>query len=244
MTAKWLMNADVGEGCDDSLIMPYLDCANICCGAHAGGETEINTTLELCKTYGVNAGAHPGYADRENFGRLSLTLSPDAITRSVREQVLNLITIAKTHHLPVLYVKPHGALNHDMLAKPDIFAAICAAVAGINPNLALMVPTNAKQEEQTRLANEFGLTIWWEVFADRAYEPNGLLRSRQYPDAMHQDPTAIVAQIERIMTEGKIRAIDGTDLDIRHSRTICLHGDHSPSVTAARLWKEQSQPKG
>ncbi|SUO95012.1 5-oxoprolinase subunit PxpA [Suttonella ornithocola] len=233
---KWLLNADVGEGCDDSLIMPYLDCANICCGAHAGGEAVMQETLALAKMHGVMVGAHPGYADRDNFGRISVPMTFDALTQSVREQILALMEAAKAQQIPVYYVKPHGAMNHDMLQSEAIFSAICAAVAGVSERLALMVPTNAHSEQQEKIAAEYGLTIWWEVFADRAYEPSGLLRPRKYADAMHDSADKIVTQIERIMAEGKIRAVDGSDLEVSEGRTICVHGDHALSVEAVRQW--------
>lgn len=236
MSKRWLLNADVGEGCDDSLIMPYLDCANICCGAHAGGAEAMHETLALAKKYAVMAGAHPGYPDREHFGRLSLALTPEALEATLRAQILALTHAAAAQEVPVRYVKPHGALNHDMLQKEDVFTAICKVTAEINPDFAVMVPTNARHEVQSKIAAQYGLTIWWEVFADRAYEPSGLLRPRKYADAVHHEPAEIINQLEQIENSATITAIDGSLISVDAAKTICVHGDNPTSVEAIRQW--------
>ncbi|PIE42192.1 MAG: hypothetical protein CSA47_01715 [Gammaproteobacteria bacterium] len=231
MTKKrWTLNADVGEGCDDTLIMPFLDCANICCGMHAGSEAITQKTIALAESYNVTVGAHPGYADAEHFGRLSLDLTPAQLHETLHAQISLLDQLSKK----LAYVKPHGALNHDMLKNDSIFAKICEVTASINPNLALMVPTNARQASQQAIADKYGLTIWWEVFADRAYQPDGLLRPRKYDDAVHRDSERIVEQIRRIRDRESIVAVDGTEIDISTARTICVHGDNSASVQAIR----------
>lgn len=227
---RWTLNADVGENYDDVLIMPFLDCANVCCGQHAGSEAVTAATIALAEKFEVTVGAHPGYSDPENFGRFSLNLSDEALRESLTEQLSLMCRLCPT----LTYVKPHGALNHDMLANEQIFTSICEVIASINPLLALMVPTNANQHQQTAIATAKGLTIWWEVFADRAYEPSGLLRSRQHDDAVHHDPQTIIAQIQRIRESGEIIAIDGSVLDVSDAQTICVHGDNAPSVYALK----------
>ncbi len=236
MMSPWLLNADVGEGYDDSRLMAYLDCASICCGAHAGGVNAMRSTLALAKRHGVTPGAHPGYGERATFGRRSLSLPLAELEASVREQILTLTALAAETALKPAYVKPHGAMNHDMLEDDTVFAAICRAVASLDPTLAVMVPTNPRQRQQRWIARENGLTIWWEVFADRAYEPSGLLRSRDCRDAVHSTPERIVAQLEGIVRNGKIRAVDGSDLEVGEASTICVHGDHPVSVEAIRRW--------
>ncbi|UJF24975.1 LamB/YcsF family protein [Suttonella sp. R2A3] len=232
----WLLNADVGEGCDDSLVMPYIDCANIACGAHAGDQTVMQQTLELAKTHQVMPGAHPGYPDREHFGRHSLDLPIAELERTLTEQITTLSEMALNITHPLHYVKPHGALNHDMLQHDEIFDTICRVTYALSPDLAIMVPTNARQDAQQAIAKRRGLTIWWEVFADRAYEPSGLLRPRKYDDALHATPARILSQLDEITSRGQITAIDGTQLDIAHASTICIHGDHEPSVQAIAQW--------
>lgn len=227
-TKRWKLNADVGEGCDDAQIMPLLDCANVCCGAHAGSETITQATIALADKHNVTVGAHPGYADRDNFGRFSLSLSDAALRETLYEQITLMQRLCPT----MAYIKPHGALNHDMLADERIFSTICAVVAKIDTNLALMIPTNANQAQQTTTATEYGLNIWWEVFADRAYEPSGLPRSRQFDDAVHQDPQTIVEQIQRIQNSGEIIAVNGSILDVSVAQTICVHGDNAASIEA------------
>jgi len=239
MTEKkqWKLNADVGEGCQDQLIMPYLDCANIACGAHAGDIDVMQQTLALARDNQVIVGAHPGYPDKENFGRHSLAMSAEELAQTLRDQILLLIHLAREQKIQVVYVKPHGALNHDMLQKPDIFALICQQVADIDKNLVLMVPTNAQHVQQEYMAAQYGLSIWWEVFADRAYEPNGLLRSRQFSDALYSDPQQIVEQLNLIQEQEKIMAIDGTPLEVSLAQTVCVHGDNASSIAAVQIWK-------
>ncbi len=183
-------------------------------------------------------GAHPGYPDKANFGRLSLDMSADELAETLRAQLALLLDKAKLQGVAVAYVKPHGALNHDMLQKPEIFQLICQTVSAINSELALMVPTNAMQEQQQATASKYGLSIWWEVFADRAYEPTGLLRPRKFDDAVHENPQTIIEQLNTIRQRGEIVAVDGTVLDIGYAQTICVHGDHAPSVAAVRQLRD------
>lgn len=236
---RWTLNADVGEGCDDALIMPYLDCANIACGAHAGNEAIMRETVKLAKKHNVSIGAHPGYPDKANFGRHSLAMSQEALTETLTDQITLLLECAKDQDITPVYVKPHGALNHDMLKKTDIFTLICQVVSTIDKTLVIMVPTNANDSQQQDIAQQHGLTIWWEVFADRAYEPNGLLRSRQYDDAVHEQPQHIINQLNRIQKSAEIVAVDGSVLDVSQAQTICLHGDHAPSIDAVQKWAKQ-----
>lgn len=227
-----LLNADVGEGCDDSRIIPYLHAASIACGAHAGDSATMRRTLALAKQHGVLPGAHPGYPDRPHFGRQSLDIPASALDDSIAAQIRTLAAHAEEMDIRLAYVKPHGALNHDMLADVALFARLCAITAAADCDNALMVPVNARHDEQRRIAQAHGITIRWEVFADRAYEPNGLLRARRHADALHQDPAQIRAQIARIEAHGEIEAIDGSILDVSMADTICIHGDHLPSVAA------------
>ncbi|MBS9777728.1 MAG: LamB/YcsF family protein [Gammaproteobacteria bacterium] len=231
---KWTLNADVGEGCDDALVMPYIDCANVACAAHAGSEEVIRQTLSLAQHNNVTVGAHPGYPDKENFGRFSLDMSSQELTETLEQQIRLLITLAKESGVSVAYVKPHGALNHDMLQKNEVFETICRVVSGIDTGLALMIPTNAKQNDQQAIAESFGLNVWWEVFADRAYEPSGLLRPRKYDDAVHSNYETVAKQLEHIRQYGEIIAIDGSALDVGYAQTICIHGDNEPSVVALK----------
>lgn len=237
-TKHWTLNADVGEGCDDAVIMPYLDCANVACAAHAGDKNVVRKTLALAKQYRVIVGAHPGYPDKENFGRYSLNLNGHELRATLIAQIQLLQELAVEQAIGIQYIKPHGALNHDMLQKPAVFEVICQVAADMastmGEQLALMIPTNAKQAQQQHMAASYGLAIWWEVFADRAYEPTGLLRSRRYTDAVHADPNVILEQLNRIRQQGEIIAVDGSVLDISYAQTICIHGDHPPSITAVQ----------
>jgi len=233
---RWYINADVGEGYDDGLIMPYLDDANIACGAHAGDASVMAKALKLAKQYGVRVGAHPGYPDREHFGRESLALSAKALRSTLNEQMSRLIALADAEGLSVYYVKPHGALSHDMLTSVDIFRWLCEEIANIGKPTVITVPINAGSSAQSAVAEALGLSVCWEVFADRAYEPSGLLRARQHDDALHKSPDTIIAQINSIYKSATISAIDGQCIDVSQASTICVHGDHPPSIQALRQW--------
>ncbi len=226
------INADIGEGCDDSLVIPFLDWANVCCGQHAGSEELSKQTIQLVEQQNVGVGAHPGYPDRENFGRISQDLTEQALYDTLYQQ----IGLINAHSQKMLYVKPHGALNHDMLQSDTVFEVICKVVADIGCKH-IMVPTNERQQVQIALAEKYHLTLLWEVFADRAYESNGLLRPRKYADAVHQDAETIVAQIKRIREKGEIVAVDGSVIDISYADSICIHGDNQASVSAVGMLK-------
>lgn len=227
-----LLNADVGEGYDDSRIIPHLHAASIACGAHAGDSATMRRALLLAREHGVLPGAHPGYPDRARFGRQSLDMPARLLDDSIAAQIRTLAAHAEEMDIRLAYVKPHGALNHDMLADVALFARLCAITAAADCDNILMVPVNARHDEHRRIAQDHGITLWWEVFADRAYEANGLLRARSHADALHQDPAQIRAQIARIEAQGEIAAIDGSIIDVSMAHTVCIHGDHPPSVAA------------
>ncbi|MGY0398600.1 MAG: 5-oxoprolinase subunit PxpA [Ostreibacterium sp.] len=233
---QWKLNADVGEGYDDTVIMPYLDYANIACAGHAGDESIISETLKLAKNHHVTVGAHPGYADKAHFGRHSLDLTLPALAHSLEKQIQLLLSLAIEQGITPAYVKPHGALNHDMLNNIDIFKTICQVVAGIDKQFALLLPTNAEITQQTKMAVYYGLSVWQEVFADRSYEPNGRLRARSFDDAVHAEPQVIIAQLNGICQRGEIVSVDGSVLDVSAAQTICIHGDHAPSIVAVQTW--------
>lgn len=243
LTKRWTLNADVGEGCDDALVMGYLDCASIACAGHAGNATVMRDTLKLAKQHSVIIGAHPGYPDKANFGRQSIAMSRSELRATVDEQTRLLIALANEQGVAVAYIKPHGALNHDMLANPEVFAAVCQTIATIDKHLLLMLPTNANMAQHIKVAEQYGLSVWQEVFADRAYEPSGLLRARKYPDAVHATPEKIMMQLQRIRENDEIIAIDGSVLNVSSAQTICIHGDHKPSVAAVRALTEQFSKK-
>lgn len=220
------LNCDLGEGAGhDAELMPLVTSANIACGAHAGDAATMRATAELALRHGVPIGAHPGYADRENFGRRELNLAPAEAGELVRSQINSLRCLA-----PVRHVKLHGALYNQAARDPALAEAVAAAVVAVDPSLVLFVlPGSAL----ARAAVARGLRTADEVFADRTYQRYGSLTPRSRPDALIHDENAAVAQVLRMIRDGVVRATDGTDVPIR-ADTVCVHGDGPNPVAFAR----------
>ena len=225
------LNCDLGEGAGhDAELMPLITSANIACGAHAGDEATMRATVELARKHGVAIGAHPGFADRENFGRSELPVTPADVHRLVLEQTRALQAVARVGH-----VKAHGAL-YNMAARDAALArAVAEAVCAADPRLVLFALAGSRLVEAGRSC---GLTVVSEVFADRTYQPDGSLTPRTRPDALITDENAAVAQVLRMVRDGEVRATDGTSVAIR-ADTICLHGDGAHPVEFARRLRRE-----
>jgi UPF0271 protein len=232
----WLdLNADLGEGVgDDAAMLDIVSSANVACGGHAGDEDTMRVTVRAAKARGVIVGAHPGFADRENFGRKRLMLPPEEFDASVRAQVRTLVEIAEEEGWPVRYVKLHGALAN-MAAEESAVMALClAAVEGLVADMAVLAIDNSAQVEA---AEALGFRTIREAYADRAYQPEGLLVPRQMPGAVLHDPTEIAARAVRLAGEGEIVAADGTIVRTQ-ARSLCIHGDTPDAVAIARAVKD------
>jgi UPF0271 protein len=232
----WLdLNADLGEGVgDDAAMLDIVSSANVACGGHAGDEDTMRVTVRAAKARGVIVGAHPGFADRENFGRKRLMLPPEEFDASVRAQVRTLVEIAEEEGWPVRYVKLHGALAN-MAAEESAVMALClAAVEGLVADMAVLAIDNSAQVEA---AEALGFRTIREAYADRAYQPEGLLVPRQMPGAVLHDPTEIAARAVRMASEGEIVAADGTIVRTQ-ARSLCIHGDTPDAVAIARAVKD------
>lgn len=226
------LNCDLGEGAGhDAGLMPLITSANIACGAHAGDEATMEATIELAKMHGVAIGAHPGFADRGNFGRRELTLSPSEAGTLVRNQIQILQNLAGKAGTSVRHVKLHGALYNMASRDRALAEAIVGAVRTTDKNPVLFVLAGSELERAARVHGD--ITVVSEVFADRTYQADGSLTPRTRPDALITDENAAVAQVMRMVREGKVRATDGTDVAIR-ADTVCLHGDGAHPVEFAR----------
>jgi UPF0271 protein len=228
---KFDLNADLGEGSGaDEALLDIISSASIACGGHAGDEITMHVALRAAKARGVVVGAHPGFADRENFGRRRLLLAPAELDAQVRAQMTEFASIAAEEEAPVRYVKLHGALAN-MAAEEDAIAAVAfAAVAGLVRDLAILAIDNS---EQVRIALQFGFPVVREAYADRAYQPNGLLVPRSEPGAVLHDPGAIAERAIRLAETGEIVAVDGTVIRTA-ARSLCIHGDTPEAVEIAR----------
>ena len=223
-------NCDLGEGCgDDAAIMPWITSANIACGAHAGDQQTMLETLRLCRAHGVVAGAHPGYADREHFGRRERSLPHAELVALVRDQIALMDRLAREQGLTLRHVKPHGALYNQAAREPDIAAAIAEAVHGYDPSLLLV---GLSGSVSIRAAEAVGLRTAHEVFAERGYGPDGRLLPRGTPGAVLESETA-VAQALDLALHNTIKLHDGRTLRLQ-ADTLCLHGDRADAAEVAR----------
>ncbi len=234
-----LLNCDIGEsfgawsmGLDEE-VMPLIDCANIACGFHAGDPGTMRRTVALAVSHQVRIGAHPAYPDLVGFGRRSMGCSAQEIEDLVLYQIGALDAMCRAEGSRVQYVKPHGALYNDMMADPVRLRAVMRAVHAYDPQLPLMLMATADTGASRSLAAEVGLTLWFEAFADRAYEPDGQLVSRRLPGAVHHDPAQVVAQAVGLARGEPLITRDGSALQL-HVDTLCVHGDNPASVAAVR----------
>ena len=215
--------------------MPSLTSVNIACGGHAGDESSMRTTIEQAMRHGVAIGAHPGYPDRANFGRIELHMPPNEIAESVFSQIESIAKIATQCGAQITHVKPHGALYNQAGGNRAIAAAIAAGVAKWRRSVVLVGLAGSLMLDVFR---EAGFPVAAEAFADRRYEPDGTLRSRKFPDALIHDPAAAAEQALNIAQRGMVIASDGSEVAV-DAQTICIHGDTAGAVeTAAAVAKK------
>lgn len=225
------LNSDLGEGAGaDAEVMPLITSANIACGAHAGDEATMATTVQLALERGVAIGAHPGYRDRESFGRVPLEISEAELRADLIVQIGALRAIAGSAGTVVTHVKAHGALYNRAERGDGIAQSIAAAVSEADRRLVVVAPAGSAM---ARAAAAAGLRLAREGFIDRAYEPDGTLRSRRLPGALITDPAAAAAQALSFLRDGGVRAHDGSFVPIG-ADTLCVHGDTPGAVAILR----------
>jgi UPF0271 protein len=229
------LNADVGEGLDtDAALIPLVTSANIACGAHAGDEATMRRTVALALRHGVAVGAHPGYPDREGFGRRDLDLPDPELRASLASQLEALIGVAAAEGAVVRHVKVHGALYHRGATDARVARAIADVALATCGAVTLVGPAGSRLLEKGRAV---GLPVAAEAFADRAYEPDGSLRSRSRPGAVHADPERVARQALAIARDGRVLLEDGAEIAVE-ADTICLHGDTPGAVVNAAAVRE------
>jgi len=221
------INSDVGESFGaytighDPGLMTSITSANIAAGFHGGDPSVLRETIRLAKAHGVAVGAHPGFPDLVGFGRRELNVTAREAEDLVLYQVAAVSGVAWAEGVTVQHVKPHGALFNMAVRNPELAAAIARAVAAINRRLILFGLPGSEILNAGRAA---GLRVAAEVFADRAYEPDGSLASRRKPGAVIHDPDAVVARAVRMATDRTVVAIDGSVVAL-DADTMCVHGD-------------------
>jgi 5-oxoprolinase (ATP-hydrolysing) subunit A len=231
----WLdLNADLGEGVgDDHAMLDIVSSANIACGGHAGDEDSMRAALRAAKARGVVVGAHPSFPDRENFGRKRMLIPPEELDATIRAQVRTLVELGEEEGWPLRYVKLHGALANMAAEEPAIAALCFAAVEGLVRDMAILAIDNSAQSE---IAEGLGFKTVREAYADRAYQPNGLLVPRQMPGAVLHDKPTIADRAVRLAKQGELLAVDGGVIRTT-ARSLCIHGDTPDAVAIARAVK-------
>jgi len=230
------LNSDLGESFgpwpmgQDAALMASISSANIACGFHAGDPSAMRATITLAKASGVAIGAHPGFPDLVGFGRREIKATPQEVEDFVLYQVAALAGVAGAQGMRLQHVKAHGALYNMACRDRALADAIARAVAAFDKNLILF---GLPKSELIRAGQEAGLPVAAEVFADRAYEPNGSLASRQKAGSVLHDQAAVVARAIQMVLERRVVATDGSVITLE-ADTICLHGDTPGAADLAR----------
>lgn len=229
------LNSDLGEGYgawpmgEDAAMLDIVTSANIACGGHAGDAETMFATLCLARDKGVSVGAHPGYADRPGFGRRIIPMSVPEIERMVATQIGALMGAAALAGVAVAYVKAHGALANLAADSTDVAGAVARAAAAVSRDFALLAISGTALETA---GADAGLQVFSEVFADRAYLPNGRLVPRSHPDAMIHDADFAAKRLITLLETGLMPTLDGPAIRLA-AQSICVHGDSPGAVAMA-----------
>lgn len=224
------LNADIGEGCDDASLMPYLDRVSIACGGHTGDAASMRAALNLAAEHGAAVGAHPSYPDRAQFGRRALAASADEIAAWVTQQTECLAEQAAKRGMRLAHVKPHGALYNVAARDMVVARAISRAVAAFDPALILLGLSGSHLVAAGQAA---GLAVLNEAFADRRYQTNGQLVSRETSGALIVEPADVAAQADMLARGVAFGTLGGGRIRIL-ADTLCLHSDTPGALNIAR----------
>lgn len=240
------LNSDLGESLgawsmgDDAAMLDIVSSANVACGFHAGDPAGILATLKAAQARGVAVGAHVAYPDLIGFGRRAMDVASSDLVADVIYQIGALQGLAQAAGTSIGYVKPHGALYntiaHDSAQARDVIAAIRA----VDANLALVALAGSPL---VRWAQDAGLRVVAEAFADRAYTPQGTLVSRREPGAVLHDSALVASRMLRLVRDGVVEAVDGSLASVQ-AQSICVHGDSPGAVAMARAVRAALEADG
>ncbi|MBS4210249.1 5-oxoprolinase subunit PxpA [Bacillus sp. FJAT-50079] len=240
------LNCDMGEGFGpysfghDNELMRYITSANIACGFHAGDPTIINRTVRLAIEHHVNIGAHPSLPDLQGFGRRKMDISPRETYELMLYQVGALHAFAVANGSRLTHVKPHGALYNMAAVEPAIAEAIAEAIYQLNPEMILY---GLAGSELIQAGNKLGLQTANEAFADRTYQNDGTLTSRQDGNAVLNQADDAIAQALKMVKDQLVTTVNGSDITI-HVDTICIHGDGKHALTFAKIINDTFKANG
>ena len=235
------INADLGEGSrHDAELFELISSANIATGFHAGDSDTMHAAISAAKKHDVAVGAHPSFFDRENFGRKELTISNEEVFEAVAYQLGIFQAIASALDVRPNHVKPHGALYNKAVRDAKLADAIARAIKSVDSRLILFAQDKS---DLARAGEAHGLQIAREIFADRNYLNDGWLVPRTRPDALLHDPKEAAQRVLRMLREGKVRSVEGSDVAVR-GESICVHGDTPGAVEFARELRTQLESEG
>jgi len=240
------LNCDMGESLgpwvmgQDNDVLPLISSANIACGFHAGDPGIMRKTVAAAIGNGVAIGAHPGLPDISGFGRRAMDITPQQAYDMVVVQVGAMAATAASQGARLHHVKAHGALYNMAVSDMALARALATAVRDVDPTLVFYALASS---DMARVAEEVGVKVAHEVFADRTYQPDGSLTPRSRPDAMIEDPAVSIQQVLRMVKEGKVTAVDGTEVEVR-ADTLCIHGDQPGAVVFAQAIRQALSEAG
>ncbi len=240
------LNADMGESFgayvigNDPAMLRVVNSANIACGFHAGDPLVMRDTIGLAFKNGVSVGAHPGFPDLQGFGRRKMQMSAKEVESIVIVQIGALQAAAVAEGGRVTHVKPHGALNNIAAVDEPLAAAIARAIKAVDPGLIFLAPACSAM---ARAGEAAGLKVAIEIFADRAYAPDGQLVPRGQPGAMIHDPKEAFAHVLRMVREQALFPLAGGRIDTPVD-SICVHGDGPEAEATAILVRDGLAAEG
>jgi len=241
------LNCDMGESFGrwtlgaDAEIMPFITSANIACGYHAGDPHVMRRTVELALRHGVAVGAHPGLPDLMGFGRRAMDVTPAEVRDYLCYQIGALREFVRVAGGDLQHVKPHGILYNMMERNEELAAAAGQAVLDSGgTTLILMTAAGSRYDATCR---KMGVRVASEGFADRAYNVDGTLVSRKVPGSLITDPQRAAEQAVRMARDGKVRTLDGVEIDLA-VQTICCHGDTPGAQHIVRAVREALEKAG
>ncbi len=236
------LNADIGERDPetDAALLQLVSSANVACGAHAGDEQTMRATVALAVRHGVAVGAHPGFNDREGFGRRPQQLNASEIRELLLPQLAALDAITRAEGTMLHHVKPHGAFYNQAETDPAVAVAIVSAIRAFDPTLRLVGRAGSAMEGAAREASH---PFTAEAFADRRYRSDGTLLARSEPGAVITDPEEVARQVRGLVTDGEVFASNGSRVPVSFG-TLCVHGDTPGATTLARRVRQELEALG
>ena len=239
---EWIdLNADLGEGSpNDAALMKIITSANIACGGHAGDEETIRVAIERAQYHDVAIGAHPGFEDKENFGRVRLEISAEELNAQLKRQIERFQMVASRLNTSIEYVKLHGALANMTSESDELALAAYGAICELMPDVQILAISGTAQK---RAAQQLELRNFDEGFADRAYTNEGQLASRTIEGAVLHDAEQVTAQISQLLDKGTVRAISGEEIELS-AHSVCVHGDNEHAIRIAQAVRDTISAKG